>query len=172
MFPTKSMLFLIFLPLSICYAFAQEEEIPPYKEPQGTNNWYVELGGAAMFYSINYEKILFRNEKASWSGRVGIGYNPFNYSFLNKVYLDQNTTMAPFHTSFSYGKKEKLELGGGFTLLAKSVNDREVVPFAVLGLRVVETNKIFFRITYNPIWRNDNLVHWYGVSLGKNFDFK
>ncbi len=157
--------------LFITQLHAQEEK--PYVEPNGLNNWYVELGGAAMFYSLNYEKVLYKGEKTGFVGRVGVGYNPFDYKFLNKVYLDANTVMAPFTASFLYGGgKEKLEIGGGFTLLAKSVAEREIVPTAVFGFRVIETNKVCFRISYTPFIRDGNYVSWFGVSLGRNFSFK
>jgi hypothetical protein len=150
---------------------AQDDK--PYVEPNGLNNWYVELGGAAMFYSLNYEKVLYKGEKTGIVGRVGVGYNPIDYKFLNKVFLDKNSMMAPFTGSFLYGGgKEKLEIGAGFTLLAKNINDREVVPTAVLGFRVVETNKVCFRVSYTPFIRDGSYVSWFGVSLGRNFNFK
>jgi len=150
---------------------AQDEK--PYVEPDGLNNWYIELGGASMFYSLNYEKVLYKGERTGVVGRVGIGYNPFDYTFLNKVYLDRNTTMAPFTGSFLYGRgKEKFEFGAGFTLLAKNITDREIVPTAILGFRVIEMNKVCFRISYTPFIRDGNYVSWFGVSLGRNFSFK
>ncbi len=137
------------------------------------NNWYVELGGASMFYSFNYEKFLFKTEYTALVGRVGIGYNPLDYTFLNKVYLDRSTMMVPFTSQFLFGKgKEKFEVGVGFTLLAKSLNEREIVPTGVLGFRVVDTNKILLRISYTPFFRDGRYVDWFGVSLGRNFNFK
>ncbi|MCU0442101.1 MAG: hypothetical protein MUE96_06860 [Bacteroidia bacterium] len=158
---------LLFLGLQLG-ALAQTEEA--YKEPLGLNNWYIELGGAGLFYSLNYEKILIRTEKWGWVGRVGLGYNPVDYTLLNKVTLEGNTIMAPFHTSVLYGpNKEKLEVGGGFTLLAQNINQREVVPTFVFGFRVLETNKVCFRATYTPYIQNGQWENWFGVSLGRNF---
>jgi hypothetical protein len=165
---TCSLIALSFFVISVR---AQEEK--PYKEPTGLNNWYVELGGAAMFYSLNYEKVLHKGEKTGVVGRVGLGYSPSDYTFLNKVYLDANTFMVPFTGSFLYGGgKEKLEIGLGFTLLAKEINNRETVPTAVLGFRAIETNKVCFRISYTPFIRDNKYVSWFGVSLGRNFSFK
>jgi len=149
-----------------------QEEHTDFKS-MALNNWYVELGGASMFYSMNYEKFLFKSEYTALVGRVGIGYNPLDYTFLNKVYLDRNTVMAPFSTQFLIGKgKEKFEFGIGFTLLAKSIKEREVVPIGILGFRVVDTNKILLRISYTPFIRDGKYTDWWGVSLGKNFNFK
>ena len=153
-------------------SFSQQETSTDFKDI-ALNNWYVEFGGAAMFYSMNYEKFLFKTDNTALVGRVGIGYNPIDYTFLNKVYLDRNTFMAPFTAQFLFGKgKEKFEVGLGFTLLAKSINEREIVPTGVIGFRVIDTNKILLRICYTPIIRDGQYVDWWGVSLGKNFNFK
>lgn len=167
----KSTFWLLIILLYTTTTFAQDDK--PYVEPKGLNNWFIELGGASMFYSLNYEKILYRGERISVAGRVGIGYNPFDYTFLNKVYLDRNTTMAPFTASFLYGRgKEKIEIGAGFTLLAKNITDREIVPTAILGFKVIETNKVYFKISYTPFIRDQKYTDWFGVSFGRNFSLK
>jgi hypothetical protein len=123
-----------------------------------------------LFYSGNYEKVLIKTERWGWVGRVGLGYNPGDYTFLNKIELDGGTFLAPFHTSVLYGpNKEKIELGVGFTMVAQSISDREIVPTAVLGFRVVETNKICFRVNYAPFIRDGQYTDWFGVSIGRNF---
>ncbi|MDP1727015.1 MAG: hypothetical protein Q8M15_09550 [Bacteroidota bacterium] len=163
---------LIFFFLFSLSASAQNENYDP---PQGLNNWYVELGGSALFYSINYEKYLYRNryENLTWVARVGTGFNPIDYKFLNKVFLDRNSFMFPFTSSVLIGSgKEKLELGTGFTMLTKNFKDRELVPNLILGLRVMESNSVCFRLSYIPLLRNETLIHWVGVSIGKNFNFK
>jgi hypothetical protein len=148
-------------------ASAQEK---PYREPTGLNNWYIELGGNSLFYSGNYEKVLIKEGRWGWVGRVGVGYNPGDYTLLNEITLDGGTIIAPFHTSVLFGpNKEKLELGFGFTMLGQSISKREIVPTAVLGFRVVETNKICFRINYAPFIRNGEYTGWFGVSIGRNF---
>ena len=163
----KHTAYTLFLSVLFIQVHAQEK---PYKEPTGLNNWYLELGGSALFYSVNYEKILIKTERWGWVGRVGLGYNPGNYTLLNKITLDGGTLMAPFHSSVLYGpNKEKLELGVGFTLLAKGTTEREIVPTAVFGFRVVETNKACFRATWTPFIRNGEFVSWVGFSLGRNF---
>jgi hypothetical protein len=158
--------------LVLCVLFIQTKaQEKPYREPTGLNNWYIELGGSGFFYSGNYEKVLVKSSHWGWVGRVGVGYNPGNYTMLNKVYLDGGTMMAPFHTSVLFGpNKEKLEAGIGFTMLAKGfTGDREVVPTAVFGFRVVEINKVCFRATWTPFIRNGEFVSWFGVSIGRNF---
>lgn len=152
--------------------FKTKAQEKPYAEPKGLNNWYAELGGAALFYSLNYEKILYRSTKLGWVGRVGLGYNNSSITILNKVHLDGSTFMMPFTTAVLLGsreRKEKLEVGGGITLIATGINDREIVPTMVFGFRVLETNKVCFRISYTPFIRDGKYEHWFGVSLGRNF---
>ncbi len=163
----KNTVCVLFLCVIFKQTFAQEKA---YKEPTGLNNWYIEFAGSGLFYSGNYEKILIKTSRWGWVGRVGIGYNPGDYTMLNKVTLEGGTIMAPFHSSVLYGpNKEKLEAGIGFTMLAKGVSDREVVPTAVLGFRVVETNKVCFRVSWTPYIRSGEFVSWFGVSIGRNF---
>lgn len=155
---------------SINTANAQEER---YVEPNGMNNWFVELAGTGLFYSLNYEKILYKNNNLGWTGRVGIAYNPFDYRLLDKISLEKNTFITPFTTSILYGKrKEKLEFGLGFSMINKGITEREVIPTAILGFRVVEMNKIFFRIAYTPVIYQGAYINWFGVSIGKNFSIK
>lgn len=147
----------------------------PYREPDGTNNWYFELGGAAFLYSINYEKILAKSSSMSWVGRVGASYGFTSRVFLNKIENTPNQVLAPFTTSVILGnreRKEKLELGAGFTLVTTSATDREIVPTAVIGFRVIETNGVCFRVGYTPFIRDGKYVSWFGVSLGQNFSLK
>ncbi len=148
------------------------------------NNWYVELGGSAILYSVNYEKYLYRNqgENITWLGRIGAGFNPIDFPdyhmLLNKVVLNKNSFTFPFTSTILIGSgKEKLEVGGGFTLLTRhffnrDIAEREVIPNIVLGFRVMESNSVCFRISYIPLIRNGDVIHWMGVSIGKNFNFK
>lgn len=141
-------------------------------EPKGLSNWYVELGGAAFVYSLNYEQVLYRSTMLGWVGRIGASYSFTDGWFLNKVELDKGAVLAPFTTSILLGsreRKEKLEIGAGVTLINKDANNREIVPTAVLGFRVIETNKVCFRVSYTPFIRDGEYESWFGVSIGRNF---
>lgn len=146
---------------------AQDETIA-----QGTHNYYVELGGSGIFYSFNYEKYLFKNktQNLTWTARLGAAYNPIDYKFLNSFFLDKQTFMIPFSSSLLIGSaKDKLELGAGFTMLTKNFKEQEIVPHLLLGLRVIDINRICLRLSYVPLFSNGGTYHWIGVSLGKNF---
>jgi hypothetical protein len=144
-----------------------------YREPTGTNNWFIEAFGSGLFYSFNYEKVLYRQPGYGWIARIGASYNPSDYLMLNAIYLDRNTFLFPFTSSMVFGqRKEKLEVGAGFTLLTQGINNREVVPTAVLGFRVLELNGVYFRVNYTPVILRRDFIHWFGFSLGKNFSTK
>lgn len=157
--------------LGVLYAANLAAQEPNYREPTGTNNWYIELGGAAFAYSLNYEKILYRKNKIGWTGRVGFAVGYKDGYILNQFLMDAGAVYAPFSTSFLLGsrdRKERLELGLGFTLIAHN-GQQETVPTGVLGIKVIETNKVCFRVGYTPYLRNGVYYNWFGVSIGRNF---
>lgn len=151
---------------------AQDE----FEKPEiRSNNWYVELGGTALFYSVNYEKFLFRTkqEELIWSARIGLGFNPIEYRLLNALSLEKNTFMVPFSSSILLGPgKDKLELGAGFSMLTRDLSNREVAPSLIAGIRVIDVNGVTFRVNYIPVFRNEQFLHWIGVSLGLNYGKK
>jgi hypothetical protein len=78
--------------------------------------------------------------------------------------------MIPFTSSLLIGEnKDKLEIGAGFTMLTKNFTEQEIATSLVLGLRVIESNRVCFRLSYVPIFRQKEYLHWIGVSLGMNF---
>ncbi len=169
----KGTISLLLCGLLFCTQASAQEKV--YREPTGTNNWYVELGGAALLYSLNYEKILYKSTNLGFVGRVGAAYGFADGWFLNTVKLDKGAVYAPFTASMLLGnreRKEKLEVGFGFTLINTGPTSREIIPTAVLGFRVIETNKVCFRISYTPFIRNNEYQGWFGVSFGRNFSLK
>jgi hypothetical protein len=110
------------------------------------------------------------NKSITWTGRIGFGYSPFENKLLNSVEIKNNSITMPFTTSLIFGKrKEKLEIGAGYSLLATSITERDVFPTGVLGFRVIDNNKVLLRVAYTPIFRNQELINWFGVALGRNF---
>lgn len=172
MLPVRKIAFLVLLLFTKQGLLAQDER---YDAPPGLNNAFIEMGGQAVKFSLNYEKYLIRNrrENITITGRVGVGYNHNARFILNKIWLEDQTFLFPFTAQALIGQnKEKLEVGAGFTLVTGPNVTEEVAPSAVLGLRVMETNGICFRITYTPMYYRSNFEQWLGVSLGYNFSFK
>jgi hypothetical protein len=148
---------------------AQEK---PYREPDGLSNWYVELGGAAGLYSLNFEQTLYRKNKFGWVGRIGFSYDFSTGYFLRKLEMQEGAVRAPFHTAILLGdklRKEKIELGLGVTLISNPSGTTEYIPTAAIGFRVIETNKVCFRVLYTPFIRDLKYENWFGVSIGRNF---
>lgn len=70
------------------------------------NNVYFEIGGASLFYSMNYERLMFKSDKNNISVRIGIMY----LNFFN----DTERTMSGVPIGVSYLKKIRkkyLEVG-------------------------------------------------------------
>ncbi len=164
--------FLLCFGLSQFTVAAQEDN---YRSPDGLNNVFLEIGGAAIKYSISFEKYLYRSNRENFTltGRVGYGYQHNARFILNRVYMGDRTSMFPFTAQALLGSdKNKLEVGAGFTMLTSDFANREIVPTGVLGLRVMESNGVCFRITYSPLLKEGEFISWFGVSLGYNFSFR
>ncbi|MBL4586103.1 MAG: hypothetical protein JKX84_03470 [Flavobacteriales bacterium] len=73
---------------------------------KGTNDHvlYLEFGGAAYFYSVNYERLLFHKNKYTLFGRLGFEYIPFGSA--------DRMIHFPIGANFTIGeRKHRLELG-------------------------------------------------------------
>lgn len=99
----KHLFTLLFLLVFSSALFAQEQ-MPP------TRSIYVELGGAGLPYSFNYDFRFDKNNIESWGMRVGLGgYTTSNESFFS----------APIMVNRLFGKgPHYFEIGGGFTFFA------------------------------------------------------
>ena len=164
--------FLLCFGLNQLTVTAQEDN---YRGPDGLNNVFVEIGGAAIKYSISFEKYLIKNDQENFTltVRVGIGYQHNARWILNKVFMGDRTSIFPFTTQALIGSdKNKLEIGGGFTMLTSDFSEAEIVATGVFGLRAMESNGVCLRITYTPLLKQSELIHWFGVSLGYNFSFR
>ncbi|MHA7128473.1 hypothetical protein [Algoriphagus namhaensis] len=84
-------------------ANAQEEALP-------TQSFYLELGGAGLPYSFNYDFRFDKTKMDSWGMRVGVGgYTTSNESFFS----------LPVMVNRLYGKgPHYFEIGAGFTFFA------------------------------------------------------
>ena len=55
----------------------------PAQETLKPNNIYLEAGGNAVLYSINYERIISLNDNLKLAPRVGFEFVPRNYKVYN-----------------------------------------------------------------------------------------
>jgi len=145
------------------------------------NRVYLEVLGPGGLYSINYERIIKTNGLAGLSTRIGISYDFFGNSFF-----------YPLDIHFSFGKKRKLEVGGGVSVIWNLVYDKKEVrekykgmgvasvpPFRILYYPLVGYSQnlkknFFFAVRITPILSYNNaqqyvIIPWGGVSFGKSF---
>lgn len=129
------------------------------------NNFYFELGGNGIFYSINYDRLLLN----SFSSRIGFMHIEFEFgpNFGNR--RDQ-VTAIPIILNYLYGSgKNKIEIGTGIVIYCQDNNWKEagVQPALTLGYRYQPQPKgLIFRIGYTPIISKEEILSWAGISIG------
>jgi len=146
---------------------------------EATNTVYLELGGAAGLWSLNYDCTIWKiGESCKLNGRAGLGMlSEFNGAGFPDLLL-------PISSNFLLGKnKHRIETGLGVTLFNWSLRDSEkasgftrkteLLQHLNLGYRFQKVDGgIMFRISYTPIIHNDGkqrFEHWMGFSIGKTF---
>lgn len=128
-----------------------------------SQNIYLELGGSAGVWSMNWEQKIQKIEQHKLSYRIGIGFLP----------IDQNNGMLftlPFAISYVQGETHKWEayLGHNFSLTTKGQFFGQLTPG--LAYRYERPNKkLFYRLAYTPLlsyWVDLQYQHWLGISVG------
>lgn len=125
---------------------------------------YIELGGTAVLYSINFENKFTHFKYHNMGLRIGCAY-----------YLDR---IVPLSTlNYYFGRRNHyLEIGAGF--LSGDFYDRDITWTALIGYRyVIEKNGLFFRADFTPSLRpkdtdSDRFWKWGGISIGYAFKSK
>jgi hypothetical protein len=140
-----------FLWLSVTTSFAQAPV-----QPIRRNTFFVELGGNAMSYSLNYDRILLSRDKWKLSGRVGATYLPlFQVS-------DRLMAGVPLEVSYLRGRgKHFLEIGLGGTVTYDTypLSDTRIRDLAVMGVfRVGYRHQkpeggLFYKVGFTPMAR-------------------
>lgn len=100
-----------FLLMYATNARAQSEDIKPILSADLLNKtndhaFYIELGGSAYYYSVNYERKLLLRNKVAWFARLGFEYIPIKPADYT-VHLPLTSQVVLFK------KKHRLELGMG-----------------------------------------------------------
>lgn len=159
---------------------AQKEPVPV----QARNAVYLELGGNAAIYSLNYDRIIYEKGIFKAAARAGICAIPYNIA--NKNY---GGYLMPFEIVGLLGKsKHHLEMGPGITpywipFSPAHGSDGESDSYALdshmsfrLGYRYQKPEGgFFFRIAYTPIVNFKSKQGTYalplfgGLSVGKSF---
>lgn len=126
----KSIFFLLFVLVHISSA-------------QKKNSVYVELGGNAVFYSFNYDRIIQLSEKLKIAPRVGFMYLPLSDIKSNKTFGDFN---IPLELNLLFAKNSESknfgEFGVGLNLISMK-NGYTIGP----ADEVVRNNSRLARVT-------------------------
>ncbi len=168
-------------------------ELPPADEPAATrsedthkrtanNALYVELLGAALFYSLNYDRRI-----GDIALRAGIMYWSVSSSAIapDGSLTTASVSWTGIPLSVSYvgigSKKHSFEIGGGVTIhhfggsvdtlgVSSSGSATKVLGHLILGYRLQPTDTGFFlRAGLTPIIGSGLFLPWPHVGLGATF---
>lgn len=142
------------------------------------NSVYFELGGNAVVYSMNYDRLL----SESFSARIGFMYFPQQ--------TNSSVTVIPIMANYLIGTgNSKIEVGAGLCILSESTPTDGIDIFgkswqtkssmaatAVFVYRFQPTNPgLNFRVGFTPLigrfFLRSNIVFipWFGISGGYSF---
>jgi len=163
---------------------AQDDYATPtprdYGKLPAKNAGFIELGGNAGLYSLNFDRIYYYKEKLKLSGRVGFAPH-FNGIYIEQQYVLENNFIL-------FSNPHHLELGLGATL-QRRYNERpgqidnyfwENILFGVArcGYRYQKQDDGFFlRAGLTPIFMSNDaegfhsnyFQFWAGISFGVSF---
>jgi hypothetical protein len=141
---------------------------------ENKNSIQMELFGHGLFYSLNYERIIFNGESLKTSGQVGLAYYPPK--------TDVRDVWIPviINELFSY-EKHHLEFGVGYVFINEGIRTLENkvisrewngIITGRVGYRYQKpTGRFIFRAGFTPLYEHDgNDFHPLGgLSFGYNF---
>jgi hypothetical protein len=154
---------LILLFLHICFIpkmlHAQEDSA---KIPK--NNVYIEFGGKGQFYSLNYERQIYKIKNVKGALAAAVSYQ----NALGGWYTGLE------HNVFIGNNIHNLEIGAGYNYIIQTdPNDISENTYinGRLGYRFQPLKRgIMVRMGYTPIFKpKANILHWVGLSFGYSF---
>lgn len=151
-----------------------------YSKNPAKNAGYIELGGNAGLYSLNFDRIYWYHEKFKSGARIGFSPEPHGLYF-EQVYLAENNFIL-------FSNPHHLEIGIGCTM-QRRYNEKPNEPdiyfweniwFGVmrLGYRYQKQDDgLFFRAGLTPAitskdalgYHPDYFRFWAGISIGMSF---
>lgn len=135
---------------------------------QNKNNLFIEAGGSAIVYSINYDRLITDN----LSIRGGLSY------LKGTFFFDYSFTLFPVSVNYLVGSGDsKLELGAGVTfysgelkLFGLSGSKDDFLGNFIIGYRYQPSDGGFiFRAAFTPIYSQNGIHAWGGLSIGTAF---
>ncbi|MDR2928790.1 MAG: hypothetical protein LBV41_11430 [Cytophagaceae bacterium] len=164
--------FLLFIPFLVVQSVSAQQPIDSVSvntdgthklttRPKKTKqNVYVELGGAGLALSTNYDQ--------RFRGANGLGFSAGIFGF---DVFGVNLMGGQVALNYLIGKENKyLELGAGTNISLTDGYRTEfgLLPFAMIGYRYQPVKGFLFRATLTPIYIG-GLAPWAGVSFGYAF---
>ncbi|MFA5781139.1 MAG: hypothetical protein WC868_02600 [Bacteroidales bacterium] len=143
------------------------------------NSFYIELLGNSLYYSLNYERIIFNTNRFYFSGRIGACYLP--------VKIDDKRFVFPLLINgiLHYNKRLHFEFGIGVTFFSLREFNYNYYPsspnyvfyenmlaiVANIGLRYQGQKGFLFRLGFTPLYsiKGPRLLPWGGISFGYSF---
>lgn len=176
---------LLFCLLLLPALFAQETNLNAW---QSRNQFLVEGGGQAVYFSLKYERRYALNEDWRIAGQIGIAPYSERETGLNGEAAFRYEAWVPLAVLATYGRGMHHAEGGiGLTIPYLSQVGRSgthqlrsegpAIPQLILGYRLhPEIDGLVLRLNYvlhlrAPYARNiqdtqNGLMHWFGISLG------
>jgi hypothetical protein len=164
---------------------AQEDHsVGVTKSVMAENSIYLELGGNALLYSINFDRMI----SPDMGARIGIGYMGLSTGTAPTDGPDHNASVSVllvpatfnFFVSSHDGNhvgSSKLELGLGVALVdingdfgGTTFSGAGVGGTATIGYRYQPYDGGFlFRIGFTPVFASSTFFPWGGISFGLTF---
>ena len=144
------------------------------------NNFYLELGGAAMMYSVNYERLLSTTRDFNFPVRIGLSYTntnvfdgnntlgiPVSISFIKHLSKNLYFEIKAFVTAFFY--KEKY-YGMGGSMYVASESFVKYMPGLSAGLRgQPSTAGLYYHIHIQAQYIEGEIGPFLSLGLGYAF---
>ena len=142
-------------------ARGQETQAP---EPSAyKQSLFIELGGNALFYSLNYDRMI----EERLAARIGVG----------ALSVDDNWVVSiPLTLGYILGQgNSRMEVGGGVTILTGDIDfdddiseETYVLGTAVFAYRYQRPESVFFRFAFTPVFTSGGFFPWFGISIGSS----
>lgn len=140
-----------------------QETTVPTAHFERKNSVQLELGGPALFYSLNYERVLLNKPRLKTTGEVGISLIPLDHLYL--------IVTPAVNQLISFGSHHA-EVGAGILFGYTGISYFYII--SRIGYRYQRPSaRFFFRIRHTPFFvESEGIYHylpWGGISLGYTF---
>jgi len=130
------------------------------------NAIYLELGGNALYYSVNYDRVFSFSKIVHSSLRVGFFTTP-------EIGSGYNTHVFPLEANLLLGKENNFfELGVGQSIWVESGGYSDNIDSYStfrLGYRHISDKGLMVRTGIVPIIQDDDAMIWVGLGIGYAF---